>query len=195
MAVSIVLHRHREDEELLLAPAAPTGPVEIPRGIAPARLGCVPGTSRAVVDELRAETVGQAWERAVFGPADPAALIQHAWQMALAPLEQLLHDPLPDTDWTDVLAGAEANTFRMCSRGIEACTAILNGWHVQLTAVTEARQLLVDDSGIEPVGADELRQGFAAVSAATEDALAEFAAEWILAGTYSTTETTAAVTR
>ena len=120
--MTIVLHRHRRDEEPLLAPATHSGPApELPAEapFAPGRLGCTPGTSRDVIDVLRAETVGAAWERAVFEPANPAARIQHAWRMAVAPLETLLDfeaKPLPDTDWHDKTLRVEAGAHRDLSR-------------------------------------------------------------------------------
>lgn len=122
--MSIVLLRHRRDEAALLAPASHRAPVPVerPRGIAPARLGCAPGTSRQVLDELMA---AGAREQQRTTPADPAALIAHAWWIIIAPLMAALAEPEPDTDWADKVRGVAAITARRISGVAAETTRIL----------------------------------------------------------------------
>lgn len=48
-------------------------------------------------------------------PTDPAALMAHAWRLAWAPIETLLADPEPDTDWADALHCVEVEVTRWFS--------------------------------------------------------------------------------
>jgi hypothetical protein len=64
-------------------------------------------------------------EAASVLPTDPAALMAHAWRMAWAPIEALLADPEPDTDWADALHGVEVEVTRWFSNVTYTATCAL----------------------------------------------------------------------
>jgi hypothetical protein len=161
----------RADEQLLLGPSTTSGPAERPRGVEPARLGCKPGTSRIVVDELTAAA-----------KAEAARLPIVAIQTELGP-DPLSAEPVPLKNWADVLHGAEANVLRQLSRlTVGTTAALVRDLDDTLAPVMAAHRAVYDDAGIEPVDPAELRRCFVALSVATEDAYADFAAEWVVAG-------------
>lgn len=148
-----------------------TRPPERPRGIEPLRLPCKPGTSRIVVDELTAAA-----------KAEAARLPIVAIQDQLGP-DPVTAEPLPMTDWADVLNGAEAEILRNLSRlTADTTSALVRDLDAALAPVMAAHRTMFDDAGIEPVSADELRRCFTAVLIASDDGYAEIAAEWIVAG-------------
>jgi hypothetical protein len=117
-------------------PAPPTP--ERPRGVQPKRLGCAPGTSRIVVDELTAAA-----------KAEAARLPIVAIQTELGP-DPLSAEPIPLKDWANILHGAEADVLRQLSRlTVGTTAALVRDLDDILAPVMAAHRAVYDDAGIE----------------------------------------------
>lgn len=143
-----------------------------------------PGIGADVIAELRADAAATGpWDGTVLAPASPAALIEHALHMALAPIEALLDAPAKPWDFSERAFGIEARAYAHLSRLTADLTYALNVHeHAVVKPVIAAQRELLDVADFAVLDAVMVRQAFAAMEVAIEDAFVTHAAEWILAG-------------
>ena len=100
-----------------------------------------PMTMQEIAEQEPAE-----WETtaAPLPLTDPVALIEHAWQMAVTPLLELLAEPEPDTDWHDKLLGVEAVACREISQLSTALVASTNQSLDRVAAAAAEAQTAVE---------------------------------------------------
>lgn len=132
-------------------------PVMRPTGVPAVKLGCRPGTSRTVLDELRADD--KAWLPLSTGglrvvPLKPSAVVD--------PLEQLfamLDEAAPVTDWSAMLAEADQRVLDLLGaqdyRNARDFESELAAYDQSQRAVIDVQRALLDD--IDMVGLDAVR--------------------------------------